>query len=107
MHFKFFYPVRIKMTHKSSKVVAARNWFSSAHVIEDATCFGEFFSLNVITGSHHFFIKVCHGFKIFFNHHIAAFFETSALKEVRILRCVIHNGLFQCRCQRTKFPFVP
>ena len=42
-----FYSVRIKTTHKPSKEVAAKNFFSSVYVI-GATCFDEFFLSHVI-----------------------------------------------------------
>ena len=35
------------------------------------------------------FIKVCRYFEIFFNRYIIAFFETTVLKEVSILRSTI------------------
>ena len=45
------------------------------------------------------FIKVCRYFEIFFNRYIIAFFETTVLKEVRILRSTITA---QCYYQSSK-----
>ena len=76
------------MTHKPSKVAAAKNVFSSVHVI-DATCFNECFWFHVITWRRYFCCLLL--LWDFFNYHIVIYFETSALKEVRIL-CYLHNN---------------
>ena len=47
VHFKFFYPVQIEMTHKASKEAAAKNFFSSVYVI-DVTSFDECFLSHVM-----------------------------------------------------------
>ena len=65
----FFYTVRIKTTHKPSKVAAVRIFFSIVHVI-DETCFDDCFLFHAITL---YFMKVWCYF---------AFFETSFLKEI-------------------------
>ena len=57
---------------------------SSVYVI-DATCFDECFLFHVIAGRRYFFSEIVVTVR-FFNRHIVAFFETSVLKEVRILR---------------------
>ena len=53
VHFTFCYSVRIETTHKPSKVVAAKIFFSSVYVI-DATCFDKYFLFHVVTGRHYF-----------------------------------------------------
>ena len=66
-HFMFFNTIRIKTTHKPSKVAAVRNFFSS---VIDATCFDDCFLFHAITL---FFKKVWCYF---------AFLETSFWKEI-------------------------
>ena len=47
---KFFYSASKETTHKPSKVAAAKNFSSRAHVI-DTSCFDECFLFHLITGS--------------------------------------------------------
>ena len=65
-------------TFKSS---SCKKIFFSVYVVH-ATCFDVCFSFYVITGS-----------RYFFNRHIVVFFETSVLKEVRILRYLHNNSV--------------
>ena len=64
---------------------------SSVYVI-DATCFDECFLFHVIAGRRYFFSEIVVTVR-FFNRHIVAFFETSVLKEVRILRYLHNNSV--------------
>ena len=52
----------------------------------DKTCFDECFLFHVINGRRYFFLKVYLYCEIFSTANVAVFFETSVLKEVRILR---------------------
>ena len=54
----------------------------------DTTCFGECFLLRVITGRHCFLYKP----EVWCNRQVTASFETSILKEVRILY-YLHNNI--------------
>ena len=60
-----FYSVRIKTTHKPSKEVAAKNFFSSVYVI-GATCFDEFFFIPCDYWKAFIFLKACRFSKSFF-----------------------------------------
>ena len=62
---------------------------SSVHVV-DATCFDECFLFHVITGRRYFFSEFVVTVR-FFQPPYVVFFETRALKEVRILR-YLHNS---------------
>ena len=84
VHFKFCYSVRIKTTHKPSKVAAAQKVFSNVYVI-DATCFDECFLFHVVTGRYYFWQKFFVTLRSF-QQPFVAFFQTSVLKQVRILR---------------------
>ena len=79
------------MTHKPSKEAAAKDSYSSVYVI-GATCFNEYF-LSHVTSGNVIFSKSLSGLRDFFNRHIAVFFETSLLKEVRILDCLHNNNM--------------
>ena len=75
-------------------------FFFSVYVI-DATCFDECLLFHVIAGRHCFFSKFVVTLR-FYNRHIAVFFQTSILKEVRNLCywrwCITNtnaNGKFQ------------
>ena len=86
-----FYFVRIKTTHKLSKVAAAKNVFIHCVYLIDTTCFDEYcFLFHVITRRHYFY-KSLSLLWHFLNRHIVAFFETSVWKEIRIL-CYLHNN---------------
>ena len=63
VHFKFCYSVRIKTTHKPSKVAAAQKIFSSVYVM-DAICFDECVLFHVVTGRHYFWQKFVVTFEI-------------------------------------------
>ena len=79
------------MIHKPSKVAGVKNSFSSVYVI-DTTYFHKCFLFRVITERHYIFIKVCRYFEDFFDHHIVAFFETSALEKF----CILSRKTVQC-----------
>ena len=79
--------------HTPLQVPAAKPFFSSVYVT-GATCFDECFLFYVITGRHYFSWKFIVT-EIFFKRHVAAFFEASVLKEVRIL-CVISTITIWC-----------
>ena len=52
----------------------------------DTTCYHECFLFRVLTGRHSFFaIQTCRYPDVSCNRHVAALFETSVLKDVRIL----------------------
>ena len=70
------------MTHKPSKAAAAKMVLSSVYVA-DATCFEECFLFHVITGRRYFFSEFVVTVR-FFQPPYVVFFETRALKEVRI-----------------------
>ena len=89
----FSYFVWKETIYKPLKVAAAKSLFSSVYVI-GTTCFDECFLFYVISGRHYFswkFIVIL----ILLKRHVAAFFEASVLKEVRIL-CVISTITIWC-----------
>ena len=85
-----FYSARTETTHKSWKVAAEKNFFSSLYFIH-ATCFDESFLFHVILEDIIIY-KFWSLFWHFFNHHIVAFFVRSLLKEVPILLCLHNNS---------------
>ena len=78
---------KLSKTYKISS--CKKNFLQCVYVI-DATCFDGYFFISCDNWKL-FFLKVCCYFEIFFNPHIVAFFETSVLKEVCILR-YLHNN---------------
>ena len=89
----FSYFVWKETTHKPLKVAAAKILFSSVYVIA-TTCFDECFLFYVITGIQYFSWKINVTLR-FLKFHVAAFFEASVFKEVRILY-VISTITVQC-----------
>ena len=77
------------MTHKSSNVAAATNFFSSMYGI-GMTCFDEYFLFSDDWKAL-FFIKIYRYSEGFSNPHVITFFERNVLKEVNIL-WLLHNN---------------
>ena len=88
VHCKLFFSVSEGTSHKPSKLAARKNFSCSVHFI-DTTCFDECFWFHLITGAIAFGKSLSLLWDSF-SRHIAIFFETRALKEVRILR-YLHN----------------
>ena len=89
----FSYFVWKETIYKLLKVAAAKSLFSIVYVI-GTTCFDECFWFYVIPGRHYFSWKFIVTL-ILLKRHVAAFFEASILKEVRIL-CVISAITIWC-----------
>ena len=83
VHYKFLFSVSKETTHKPSKVKKklAKNFSSSVHVI-DTDLLRSMLFIPFDNWKSILFVKVFR----YFSRHIVAFFETSILKEVRILR---------------------
>ena len=61
-------------------------------IVIDATCFDECFLFHVIAGRRYFFSEFVTTVRLF-NRHIVVFFETSVLKEARILLYLENNSI--------------
>ena len=83
VYYALFYSVSKEVSHKLLKVAAAKRFFPSLFII-DRTYFDECFLFYVITGSS-IYTQIYRYPEAYYNRHVATFFETSVLKEVRIL----------------------
>ena len=82
VYYKRLYSVWKETSHKSLKVAAAKKSVPSVYVI-DATCFYESILFHVIIARHTNYtiiIQIYRYSKVWCNHQVAAFFETSVLK---------------------------
>ena len=83
---KCFYP---ENTRKPSNLAAAKKFLPSAYAIGTAY-FDNSFLLHILTGTHHFIRSVSLSLLCgFFNRHIVALFDASALKEAPILQLTV------------------
>ena len=80
----FPYSVLKEASHKPLKVAAAKKSFPSKFII-DTTCFDELFSFHMITVNN-IFTQIYRYQEAWCNRYVAAFFQTSVLKEV----CILH-----------------
>ena len=83
VYYELFYWVSKEVSQKLLKVAAAKKFFPSLFII-DRTSFDECFLFYVITASS-IFTQIYRYPEAYCNRHVAAFFETNVLKEVRIL----------------------
>ena len=84
VYYKFCYSVWKETFHEPLNVAAAKKSFPSVYII-DRTCFDECFLFRKITGIHFFLYKFIVSYlEVWWNRHVVLF-ETSVLKEARIL----------------------
>ena len=85
VYYKLCYSVWKETSHKLLKVAAAKMFFLSVFII-DTTWFDEcFFFIACDNWKALFFMQIYRYPEVWWNRHVGLFFETSFLKEVRIL----------------------
>ena len=86
VYYKLFRSVWKETSYKPLKVGAAKKSFPSVYII-GKTCFEECFLFHVITGRDYFFTQIQRYPEVWCSRQVAAFFETSVLKDI----CILHK----------------